>query len=164
MSWPASAAWRTRHDVVDVQVLEAYQAGVAAFKGQTGGDLEKLDSTMDELQQVGSGCWARALVRRARGVGVTRGVGGAGLVLRLPGVRSCLRRCARQRSFDGSVWPTHGNNMSSERSAAHDCIEGKSSRLEHDRGRTSPKPGMYAHRVQPNGPQRQRWALRQRGS
>ena len=63
--------------------------------------------------------------------------------------------------------PTHDTNMSSERSAAHDCIDAKGRRLEYRSGQTLLAPGymcisMYACRVKRNGVQRGRWALQQR--
>ena len=57
--------------------------------------------------------------------------------------------------------------MSSERSAAHHCIQGKGRRLEYRSGQTLAASGYmctsrYAYHLEPNGLQRQRWALQPR--
>ena len=53
-------------------------------------------------------------------------------------------------------YPTHGNNMSSERSGAHHCIDGKGRLLEYRSGQTLPSRGymcisMYTYRLKPKG-------------
>ncbi len=49
--------------------------------------------------------------------------------------------------------PTHGNNIHSERSGAHDWIDGRGRRLEYGSGQTSPAPGLhvYTHVCLPRG-------------
>ncbi len=64
--------------------------------------------------------------------------------------------------------PTHGSNIPSERSAAHDCIDGRGRHLEYGCGQTLPAlPGYMciAHVCLPRGAEwawRQRWAVQQR--